>query len=600
MSQAVVLVGDGARARAWGEALRSAGAEVVAVVARGGSTALNHYPWEQLDAVLAAHPEARVAAALPPREGTALALRLAVAGRVSLVEAPLDEALADEVLAAGAAKVRVAHGHTTLGGLGPFSKLLRELPARALSLEVRGLPEEPDGDLTEVLIHALALVRRLSPRARVVSARLLGGSALEATFAGVQPLTLRVVARGQSLAAHGDWSWGRAQWRWSAHEESVGLFRSGQAGSERAQNPRLASLRAVGQLLFEDGDTLEDAAEVLRLARSVFGAAGQPPPSLRRFRQAASLIERRPAEVLAQLGLVLQESGQGAASLAIAPRAAARLPQLVPDVPVELWTFRAGLQPVVFLTLERGEVERTLALFGEVHVERRERRVEVGALDTWQDQRQLGEPRVELYLSREPALARRAAELQAEGDPSAALAELGHLLGYPSCCVAAFAAQAERANNTANRYATVSHSGDGPWFWELNNLYSLVVPFFPCSYRCPSAQRFARAALGKLGEHSSEMATTLASFLRRPVLYFSHDRFLVLAGEAQGDVVRFSSAAVSDHVEPAFEQFARVFSMGGELRFSRESLELRGPLGLSRWRRTDPALGFLASFEPAM
>src|SRR6185295_18863978 len=112
----------------------------------------------------------------------------------------------------------------------------------------------------------------------------------------------------------------------------------------------------------------------------------------------------------------------------------------------------------VFLTVRPDQVETTLAYFGDVHCERRERRVQVEAQDRWTDRRDRGEPRVELYISRDASLAREMARLQADEDPTAALRQLGALAGYPPCCVDAFARQDDRANNSRNRYHTYART----------------------------------------------------------------------------------------------------------------------------------------------
>lgn len=226
----------------------------------------------------------------------------------------------------------------------------------------------------------------------------------------------------------------------------------------------------------------------------------------------AAAFARTPG--LAALGLV-----DDGAALDLAPPPGPRLPA----APFESWAFRAGIKPVAFLTVDLAREAATVAAFGDAHVERVERNVAVGPQDRWHDDRGQGAPRVELYVAHDPALARRAAELQR--DPTRNLVALGALLGYPPCCVAAFGAQRDRSNNTLNRYLAAARTpvAAAPWPWPLNELHLRLIPFYPCSYRCEAALDFALATLDALDAAHPGSRAALAAHLARRVLYLDHD-----------------------------------------------------------------------------
>ena len=227
----------------------------------------------------------------------------------------------------------------------------------------------------------------------------------------------------------------------------------------------------------------------------------------------------------------------------------------------------------------------------------------VGAQDRWTDRRDEGEVHVELYIAADPALAQRAAHFQAEVDPTRALVELGTLVGYPPCCVEAFARQDDRANNSRNRYCSHARTlaSDGstraPWPWELNNLHSVIVPFYPCSYRCDRALAWARTALAESARVHPTYAGELRAVLARPVLYFDHEHQVVFDGEVVDGTVTYRAVALAPSPSSQLAVLAAAFGRGERLSLDdRYLLVERGTQMVLRLERTDPGLGFIAPF----
>ncbi|MCX4243662.1 DUF483 domain-containing protein [Paraliomyxa miuraensis] len=282
------------------------------------------------------------------------------------------------------------------------------------------------------------------------------------------------------------------------------------------------------------------------------------------------------------------------------PRSPAPAPPVaveLPSWPLELAALRAGVKPVAFLTLRPADEAAVRDAAAGYAVERRERRVLVEAQDRWIDDRTRGEPRVELYISADPAAAARAAHLQADGDPSRSIGELGRLMGYPDCCVRAFASLDDRSNNSRNRHWTAARTTEaGAWPWELNNLFVAVIPFFPCSYRCSGALAHARATLVAAEREEAGLTARLRAVLARPVLYFDHEHQVIVEGTADlaGRVgrVQVRGASVPPWTGVAMANFAGVLGAAQNLEWT--DAELR--VDALTLHRTDPALGFLAPF----
>ncbi len=591
----VVLVGAGERSRAWLETIgRAARLRLVATVVRHGDPLVDGVPvYRELDEAVSTHPSAAFAIALPPRAGLDAALRLQALGRVGVVEAPLHDALCDADLGGGGGRMRVAHGWATLPARKLVEKLVGRLGGGSMSVEVSGLPESDHGDPMEVLIHALALVRSLSPGAAVVAARQAPGAIFVDLRAGAWTIELKCWSYGQRLAVHLDGEREAADWAWRDGRETLAVGNRTPVPSRFVPD---GAARALAQMVTGDGDSLRDAAEVLGLARNVEQQLAEGlAPGGRRLRQSAAIAERRPDDILAVLGL------QGdLPSAEEFPRV--ETPQL-PAEPLELWAFRAGLKPVVFLTVEPAEVDRILACFGQVHCERRERRVSVSAQDRWDDRRNQGEERVELYLSHDATLARRAAHLQSEVDPSDAIRELGELVGYPSCCVAAFAEQDDRANNSLNRYYSwrrtmARHRDDTTaWPWQLNNLFTVVAPFYPCTYRCEHALDWSSKALEEMSRQYPAESRALGAVLSRPVLYFDHDHQIALHGRWDSDGAVYDGVSVPAPATGRFAALVRLIATGRRLYLEDALLRVESDSGTSvSLGRTDPALGFVAPF----
>lgn len=205
-------------------------------------------------------------------------------------------------------------------------------------------------------------------------------------------------------------------------------------------------------------------------------------------------------------------------------------PPTLPALPFELLAERAGLKPVVFLSVppER-EAALRASLDPALHVERGERVVRIAAGDRWGAG---GERRfVELFLSRDPDLARGAKALQ-DADPTRNARALGELLGYPRCCVEAFALQPDRRDNSRNRTLTAARTrGAMPWPWELSNVDRMIVPFFPCAYDCAAALSLARAVIAEAERAEAGIAAATRRELRGAIVYADADRWLALEGE---------------------------------------------------------------------
>jgi hypothetical protein len=189
----------------------------------------------------------------------------------------------------------------------------------------------------------------------------------------------------------------------------------------------------------------------------------------------------------------------------------------------------AGLKPVLYLVVPPSRAAALRAKHHRAHAVELYDQVQVLAAT---GARQYGQGRrvVHLFLSHHRDAAEHAKELWACGSGRHAR-ELGALMGYPACCVAAFEAFEERGHNAALVYVTHARTLalGAPFHPLLNGVCLRLVPFTPCSYGCPSAIAWAERLLATL---PPALATAVRRALGRPVLYYDQARAVVLEAHA--------------------------------------------------------------------
>lgn len=134
-----------------------------------------------------------------------------------------------------------------------------------------------------------------------------------------------------------------------------------------------------------------------------------------------------------------------------------------------------------------------------------------------------------------------------------AIADLGRWLGYPDCCVRAFAAEAD--------------SGDARLVQSLAGQQALalrpeqnwaVVPlrwmsYLPCSPQCAATARRTAAVRVHAEQHHPQWAEQSLTALRSPAVAWSYERFALFLGgrELEPGVIGYEKVVGLDHFEDA-------------------------------------------------
>lgn len=129
-----------------------------------------------------------------------------------------------------------------------------------------------------------------------------------------------------------------------------------------------------------------------------------------------------------------------------------------------------------------------------------------------------------LYLSKSMYKAIKAKKLEEVGEHK----KLGKLLGYPNCCSNFF------AENFSDEdiIQKIFENSDGCLFPYYTNICArifdvAIISFFPCSFNCKRAIRTGIKNLRSIEKESREIADTLISFLKNPLIYTKDGIFIL-------------------------------------------------------------------------
>jgi hypothetical protein len=144
--------------------------------------------------------------------------------------------------------------------------------------------------------------------------------------------------------------------------------------------------------------------------------------------------------------------------------------------------FAAGLKPVLYLVVPSAELPGVLARYPNA-VTREDRMRETPG--SGERHYGAGDEHVHVFVG---ARAREACDLWA-ADSSRHVEELGALMGYPRCCVRAFAAMANRALNWVFPLVVAARTRalGGRFDRHLDFVTQRLIPFVPCRFDCARA-----------------------------------------------------------------------------------------------------------------
>jgi hypothetical protein len=263
-------------------------------------------------------------------------------------------------------------------------------------------------------------------------------------------------------------------------------------------------------------------------------------------------------------------------------------------------SYREGLKPVLYLTGDDALVERLNQRYEGHHVE------VVTAAPGEKLGHGVATSHNHIFITQEPEKAISMGNVYRSGDPTAQAYPLGELMGYPACCSAAFAAMADRSNDSEIVYNVAGRECSAPH--PLLNLGSAnIVPFYPCSFDCKEAVNWAEKTLRGLfpKDEQAEERAWVQDQMARPTLYFDKLRALVFDGRITGSEVRFDQFdMISKTQEPDIEVQLMASVLGPYMAKARKievtesEWRIFGPKTKYVLKRLERSPGILLPFSP--
>jgi len=154
-----------------------------------------------------------------------------------------------------------------------------------------------------------------------------------------------------------------------------------------------------------------------------------------------------------------------------------------------------------------------------------------------------------------------------ERDPANIL-ETGRLLGFPACCIDAFAADFERCrddqddlNDEACRRLAATAIAARPGHPALNPLSNHeLLGFYPCDMQCEAAISYATRSATALARVRPQHLGEVRRQLERPCLFWRLPFFVHFEGQMEGHRLRYRSATVNVFPDPEVADIQRLFA----------------------------------------
>lgn len=148
-----------------------------------------------------------------------------------------------------------------------------------------------------------------------------------------------------------------------------------------------------------------------------------------------------------------------------------------------------------------------------------------------------------VYISRKEAAAKKAAFYENVRNDE----KLGHMLGYPPCCIDFYKDHYNKALTLGDEYCqfSLANSGDGPYPFVTNNMLRFfdvaLISHFPCSFECERSISLGKKMYQSLAKRNPELAKYVRDALKGPVMFHHRTGIHALKGYIKkGNIVSYT------------------------------------------------------------
>lgn len=149
-----------------------------------------------------------------------------------------------------------------------------------------------------------------------------------------------------------------------------------------------------------------------------------------------------------------------------------------------------------------------------------------------------------VYISRKESAAKKAAFYESVRNDE----KLGHVLGYPPCCIDFYKDHYREAAALGDEYCqhSLANSSDGTYPFVTNNMLRFfdvaLISHFPCSFECERSVRLGRRIYRAVEKRNPKLAGFVRNALQGPVVYHHRTGIHALKGYVKkGNSVSYST-----------------------------------------------------------
>ena len=154
--------------------------------------------------------------------------------------------------------------------------------------------------------------------------------------------------------------------------------------------------------------------------------------------------------------------------------------------------------------------------------------------------------------------------------------QIGHLLGYPKCCMDSYYRSIVGAADRL--YVEIENTPIQKSYYFYNNRlcslfrqHSPVSDMYPCSFACPNSAKLARACLEAVTRYFPQFSVEVITLIKKPILIINQFAFQFLSFSVDSDGLQYNPGEMSTPGIP--QEFAQIVRSNNKILFASDKLQ---------------------------